>query len=159
MPCRKDTKHGLNFVFLADEAFALHENIMKPYPQRQLTKEKRIFNYRLSRARRTVENAFGILSNRFRIFLTPINLQVEKIDWVVTASCVLHNYLRHKATQLRTLVTSTLQDTNQPEETGQLSSVEATLFSSRTTARAKEVREEYLTFFNGVGAVPWQHNI
>ncbi|XP_063791580.1 uncharacterized protein LOC134947337 [Pseudophryne corroboree] len=35
---REQTQHGLNFVFVADEAFALHENIMKPYPQKAADK-------------------------------------------------------------------------------------------------------------------------
>ncbi|XP_063786053.1 putative nuclease HARBI1 [Pseudophryne corroboree] len=101
LPSREQTQHGLNFGFMADEAFTLHESVMKPY-QRQLIREKRIYNFRLSRARRIVENTFGILSSRFRIFLMASNLQVEKIDWVVSAYCILHNYLRSKTTQHRT---------------------------------------------------------
>jgi len=67
----------LNYAFLGDEAFLLRPDFLKPYNQRELTLERRIFNYRLSRARRTVENVFGILAKRFRIFHTSINLKVE----------------------------------------------------------------------------------
>ncbi|XP_063788473.1 uncharacterized protein LOC134943713 [Pseudophryne corroboree] len=77
LPPVEQTKHGLGFVFVADEAFALLEHIMKPYPQRVLNHDRRIFNYRLSRARRVVENAFGILSNQFRIFHKPINMRLD----------------------------------------------------------------------------------
>lgn len=38
------------YVLVADDAFAIRPNLMKPFAQRGLTTIQRIFNYRLSRA-------------------------------------------------------------------------------------------------------------
>jgi len=85
----------LLFVILADEAFALTKNIMKPYSgiHNKGTKE-RVFNYRLSRARRTVGNAFGISSAVFRVLRKPLLLEPQKAQIVVMAVVYLHNFLK-----------------------------------------------------------------
>ena len=62
-PLPNDTQ-PIPYAFVGDDAFGLRTWMLKPYPQRGLSNSKRIFNYRLSRARRVVENAFGILSHR-----------------------------------------------------------------------------------------------
>lgn len=63
------------FVFDADDAFPLQNYTMKPYSgNNEAGSTKRIFNYRLSRARRVVENAFGTLSVVFRVLRTPLLL-------------------------------------------------------------------------------------
>lgn len=56
--------------------------------------KERIFNYRLRRARRVVENAFGILSAIFSVFRKPILLEPNKATKVVLAAVYLYNYIR-----------------------------------------------------------------
>lgn len=51
LPDKIDRAENLSFVFVGDEAFSLHEHLLKPFSQRELNYQKRIFNYRLSRAR------------------------------------------------------------------------------------------------------------
>ena len=55
--------------------------------------KKSVFNYRLSRARRAVENAFGILTQHFRVFLRPNAIRVDVVDKIVKASCVVYTTL------------------------------------------------------------------
>ena len=52
------------YVVTADEAFPLGYHVMKPYGGQYVENIKRIFNYRLSRARRVSENTSGISTCR-----------------------------------------------------------------------------------------------
>ena len=80
------------FVLVDDEAFALSEHVLRPYPNKKLTFLKRIYNYRLSRGQRIVECTFGILANKWRILHRPINVKPDFCDITMKAYCVLHNY-------------------------------------------------------------------
>ncbi|KAJ4945649.1 hypothetical protein JOQ06_023330 [Pogonophryne albipinna] len=91
----------LPHVFVADEAFPLRKNLMRPFPGRNLPRERRIFNYRLSRARLVVENAFWILSSQWRMYRRVIEVQPEVAEKFVKATCILHNFLR-RTTQANT---------------------------------------------------------
>jgi hypothetical protein len=79
---------------VGDDAFPLKTYLLKPYSHRSLTYEQKIFNYRLSRARRIVDNVFGILASRFRIFQKPISTRVEVTDKIVRTARALNNWLR-----------------------------------------------------------------
>ena len=48
------------YFLIGDDAFLLCMWLMKPFSGRILLDDQRIFNYRLSRVRRVVDNAFGI---------------------------------------------------------------------------------------------------
>jgi hypothetical protein len=75
---------------------------MRPYPgsQSKGDNEKSIFNYRLSRARRVVENASGILSQKFHIYQRTLQPFLENADNIIFATCILHNNLRDQGVGL-----------------------------------------------------------
>lgn len=79
--------------FIADDAFRLSNRIMKPYSGKNLSDKQQICNYRFSRARRTVESAFGIFANKWRVFHTSICMLPETANIILTASVCLHNYV------------------------------------------------------------------
>ena len=77
-----DSETCLAAVFEADDLFGLKERDMMnyPYPSQNRTIEEKFFDYRLSRARRIIENSFGIATARFRIFIRTINAKVLICD-------------------------------------------------------------------------------
>ena len=68
---------------------------MKPDPGLGIQENQAIFNYRLSRARRVLENGFSLLADRWRVFMQPIQTTVENTEIVVKATICLHDFLHH----------------------------------------------------------------
>lgn len=147
-------------VILGDEAFALSKFMMKPFPRNQsmTDKSKAIFNYRLSRARRTTENAFGILSNVFRIFHTPINAKVSKIDKIIVASTILHNLMRDENISTQPIIEMPSESNeNIILPTENLTPISVSM--GRPNADGTSIRNQFKDYFNGVGSVQWQNNM
>lgn len=85
----------LPYVFLADEGYPLEYHLMRPYSSgtwETNTKEE-YFNSRLSRVRKTIECAFGILNTKWRILWRPIECHPTEVENIVLALCVLHNVI------------------------------------------------------------------
>lgn len=158
---------NLPYVFVADDAFPLRTDMLKPFRQADLdSRDKEIFNYRLSRARRIVENAFGILSSRFRIYHTKINLEPHNIRKVVMATCALHNFLIEHVPHAYGPPTCTHQE--DIENGNIVSAGEDTSRSNMEALQrrklgnvmndAKMVRDEFKNYFVNEGKVSWQDN-
>ncbi|CAH1993097.1 unnamed protein product [Acanthoscelides obtectus] len=158
------------YVLVADDAFPLSENILKPFAGNQdRGSRQRIFNYRLSRARRVVENAFGILASVFRCLRKPMLLEPEKVEKITMACVTLHNFLRRNA-QAKDLYTPPGSFDAEDLELGTLtegawrkdSEVLQSFMPIKKVARkssyiAKEIRDEFSEYFvSEIGQVPWQ---
>lgn len=84
----------LPYVIVADEAFGMMENLMRPYGGRSLFYPKKVFNYRLTLARRYIECTFGIMCNKWRILHRPLDVNIDFAEKIIKSICVLHNYVR-----------------------------------------------------------------
>uniref|UniRef100_A0AAG5DFQ1 DDE Tnp4 domain-containing protein n=1 Tax=Anopheles atroparvus TaxID=41427 RepID=A0AAG5DFQ1_ANOAO len=83
------------YFLLGDKAFAFTDYCIRPFGGITETRSpERIFNERHSRARRTVEMAFGILTSRFRVLKKVMELEPEIASKVVLATVYLHNFIR-----------------------------------------------------------------
>ena len=160
---------NMPYTFVGDDAFALKRYMMKPYAQRNLDLKKRIFNYRLSRARRISENFFGILVNRFRIFRQPINLGHEKAKLLVLCAITLHNFLRKGSSRNiyspPSYADSPQNDGSILDGTWRVEPVAQNMLplqpcnAKNSSLSAKVVRDIFADYFiSDVGSVPWQWN-
>lgn len=156
------------YFVLADDAFPQSISLIKPYGHRTLSRTERIFNYRLSRARRVVENAFGIMASRFRVLRRPLCLKLENVDSVILACCVLHNYLRQHPTA-RAVYSPTGTADSEDTDSGELRSGswraegDVTCMrgvgqqgSNMSSYSSRDLRDVLHDYVNNAGRVPWQ---
>lgn len=136
------------FVLVGDEGYPLLPYLMRPYPARNLDNRQRIFNYRLSRARRSVECAFGIMSSKWRILHKCIETSEENAVKIIKAICILHNFiLDNEGLDSNYLTQDAISHQGHSRRT-----------QYRFTTQAQTTRDTLLNYFNGIGAVPWQND-
>jgi len=101
-------------VIIGDEAFPLITYLLKPYPGLQSKGDngKSIFNYMLSRSRRVVENAFGIMRQKFQIYQRTLQSLPENEDNFILRLIFLHSYLRDQGVGLSDMGSSTNDQIN-----------------------------------------------
>ncbi|XP_050510369.1 uncharacterized protein LOC126887076 [Diabrotica virgifera virgifera] len=145
-----NTNTVLPFVIVADAAFPLKDNIMRPYPSNEIANNEayKVYDYRHSRARRVVENAFGLLTKKFKWYSTKYNILPRNIDKIILATVVLHNFLRNDKCSW------------QPEELEKEDFCflrDLSHIGGRTPFSAERIREAFTEYFvSPNGSVPWQ---
>ena len=160
------TSPNVSFVFVGDAAFPLKRNMMRPYPGRNLPEAQAVYNYRLSRARRVIENTFGILASRWRIFRRPIIATPEHVVTYTKAAIALHNFLRKTESTYCPVgfVDSEDNDGNisegawREESTAQGLGPIHRLGSNRHSSAAASIRDAFKDYFSSpAGEVQWQY--
>ncbi|KAJ8962429.1 hypothetical protein NQ314_005725 [Rhamnusium bicolor] len=152
---------NIPYVFLGDGAFALHRNVMKPFPgNHDMGTNERTFNYRLSSSRVIVENTFGVLTSVFRVFKKPIEIDVSKVPMITLSCILLHNFLR-KSPHSRNLYTPPgtfdtiengvfIEGSWRQHNTGLSALRTIPPVSRRASTIALQVRSEFAAYFNNV---------
>ena len=152
------------YFIVGDDAFPLRCWLMKPFSARNLTNEERIFNYRLSRARRISENAFGILANRFQCLLGTLLQEPETVQSIVLACICLHNLMRIRFPGLQNIALD-LEDNDHQVIPGAwrndrvLQEVDQVRGGNVGNREGKQQRVYLKHYCNNVGAVPWQQDM
>ena len=161
---------GSPFCFVGDEGFSLTKYLMRPFPRRILvTDRERIFNYRLSRARRLIENTFGILVARWQILHTHLKVNVETSEHIIYALCWLHNFLISDEDDVGLYNAPGLVDENGPNgeiRNGHWRQINLNRINAEDVLphrqnivenRAPQIRENLADYFiSRDGHVPWQ---
>ncbi|XP_049813146.1 putative nuclease HARBI1 [Schistocerca nitens] len=152
------------YVFVADEAFGLEENIVKPFPGlHEKNSWQRIFNYRACRARIVIENVFGIISAIYRVLRKQMLLSPEKATVVALACVYLHNFLQNRKSQSYrpagtydgegddgNVIPGSWRDTP--------TVLEPLPRTGRRTSLLNDNRREYAEYFCSIqGSIPWQY--
>lgn len=164
-----DRVKELPYFFLGDEAFAMSENLMKVYAGYHAKGSKqRIYNYRVCRARRVVENVFGIVSAVFRVLRKPMLLKPEKASTVVLTVALLHNFLRRRPESIAlynppgTFDSEQLGIVTNGSWRGMVSEECNSLCPLRNVPRRAKInflnmREELADYFMAEGKLEWQN--
>ncbi|CAN7945885.1 unnamed protein product, partial [Ixodes hexagonus] len=138
------------YLMVGDEAFPLKPFLMRPYPRRGKSRHSSTFNYRLSRARRLIENSFGIMASRWRILRRSFKASEETTENIVKSCVALHNFLLKDSSHSRIMYN--------PPGFADHEDWEGNIQDGEWNT-AMAVRDRLASYFVQEGKVPWQDRI
>lgn len=121
-------------VILGDPAYPLLTWLMKPYVYHSgMSRKENIYNYRHSRARMCVENAFGRLKGRWRCLLKRMDNSIDNVANIIATCVTLHNLCEVYGDECQA---EWLMEDPLPS-----SSLRGTTVQSQATTTAKSIRD------------------
>lgn len=119
------------------------------------------------RARRIVENSFGLLAHRFRCLLSRMHVQPKFAAKITMACAILHNFLIKKTASYASspglLDVEDSEGNVRPGSWRTLMTEEMRLRGGRgqnhSSKEATFVRDQFAEYFMATGALPFQHRM
>ena len=118
-------------------------------------KSKHFNNFSLSRARRTIENTFGIMSGKFRLLRQPMDQHYDNAVKSVKAITVLHNFLRERSIQTGERISDS-KKSDVIINSAMTSVASGKQFNRSGNVKAKAMRDNLADYFYDKGQVEFQ---
>ena len=92
--CKAVSRLPKGFHILGDAAYPISDQLLTPYPGKNLPPGEDTFNFHLSQIRVKIEQSFGILVSQWGILWRPLRVQFAGRTDLIAALFHLHNFLR-----------------------------------------------------------------
>lgn len=148
------------YYFIGDNGFPLKPYIMTPYPRStSLSMTEKIFNARLSHARRVIECSFGILVRKWQLFEKPIAFKLETTEQIIMAMACIHNFLITSEMDLPSEERNYSFEIDLSDDESDEESDEEIERNNIVKDEAKLIRQQIKKYFVlPYGSVPWQYD-
>lgn len=143
---------NMTYFFIGDNIFALQKHLMKPYTRTNgMSHMKRVYNYRIKRARLTIECAFGILTLRWSILQKKYGFHIVTFEIIIMSTLCLHNMIITRNLEEHYPDNEHHKYQNEEEEEDEEEREEEADVAS---TRQRELLAQY--FISEEGSIPWQ---
>ena len=115
---------------------------------------------RISRSRRTIENAFGIMCAKWRILFKAQETAPETTDVIVKAICCIHNFLIEEAETNNPMEMADNGDDEDGAWRAQINPLgQANIGHGGANQEGADLRKKLMNFFVNEGNVDWQDDM